>query len=46
MSEFLAGRNAVLEALKSERSINKLFVQQGQSTGSIRELIALAREKK
>ena len=46
MSEFLAGRNAVLEALKSERSINKLFVQQGQSTGSIRELIALARDKK
>lgn len=46
MSEFLAGRNAVLEALKSERSINKLFVQKGQSTGSIRELIALARDKK
>ena len=46
MSDFIVGRNAVLEALRSNRSINKLLVQQGATTGSIREVVALAREKK
>lgn len=46
MSEFVAGRNAVLEVLRSKRSVNKLFVQQGAATGSVREIVALAYEKK
>lgn len=45
MSEFIAGRNAVSEALQSGRSINKLFVQQGVTGGSIQEILHLARQK-
>lgn len=46
MSDYIYGRNAVLETLKSQRSINKIFVQQGQSTGSIREILAVAKDRK
>ncbi|MGI6667884.1 MAG: 23S rRNA (guanosine(2251)-2'-O)-methyltransferase RlmB [Acetivibrionales bacterium] len=41
----LEGRNPVLEALKSGRSINKLLVAKGEREGSIRQIIALARHK-
>lgn len=41
----IEGRNPVLEALKSGREIDKLFVQKGASEGSIRQIIAIAREK-
>lgn len=41
----IEGRNPVLEALKSGREIDKLFIQSGQLEGSIRQIIALAREK-
>lgn len=41
----LEGRNPVLEALKSDRPINKIVVSKGDKEGSIRQLIALAREK-
>ena len=46
MSDYIYGRNAVLETLKGQRSINKIFVQQGQSTGSIREILAVAKDRK
>lgn len=46
MSDYIYGRNAALEVLKSPRSINKIFVMQGQSTGSIREILALAKERR
>lgn len=46
MSDYIYGRNTVLEALRSQRSINKIFVQKGQSIGSIREILAVAREQK
>ena len=39
------GRNSVLEILKADKSINKLIIQKGNNEGSIREIIALAREK-
>lgn len=42
----IEGRNSVLEALKSGREIDKLFVQKGFGEGSIRQIIAMAREKK
>lgn len=45
MSEKLEGRNPVLEALKSERTINKILIAKGEKHGSIREIIRLAREK-
>lgn len=41
----LEGRNPVMEALKSDRPINKIVVSKGDKEGSIRQLIALAREK-
>lgn len=43
--EFIGGRNSVMEALKSGRAINKLLLAKGERQGSIRELVALAREK-
>ena len=39
------GRNAVLEALKSDREINKMLVQKGEKTGSINSIISLAKQK-
>lgn len=41
----IEGRNPVLEALKSGREIDKIFVQKGANEGSIRQIIAIAREK-
>ena len=43
--DMLAGRNAVKEALKGSSRINRLMVADGSSEGSIRELIAVAKEK-
>ena len=43
--DVLIGRNAVMEALKSGRGINKLLVASGDREGSVREIIALARER-
>ena len=39
------GRNPVLEALRSESEINKIYVAKGDLQGSIKEIIALAKEK-
>lgn len=41
--DYLAGRNSVLEALKSGRSINRLFIAKGERHGSILQIIALAK---
>ncbi len=41
----LEGRNPVLEALKAGREIDKLFIQKGAAEGSIRQIIAMAKEK-
>lgn len=43
--EFIAGRNSVLEALKSGRAVNKLLVAKGERHGSLREIIGQARAK-
>lgn len=45
-ADILEGRNSVIEAIKAERSINKIFVAKGEKEGAINYLIALAREKK
>ena len=41
----IEGRNSVLEALKSGRSINKIFISKGDKEGSINQIIALGKEK-
>lgn len=42
----VVGRNSVLELLKAKKDINKLYVQKGEKNGSIREIIAKAKENK
>ncbi|MHB1628255.1 MAG: 23S rRNA (guanosine(2251)-2'-O)-methyltransferase RlmB [Bacilli bacterium] len=42
--EFVAGRRAVLEALKGGRSLNKILLQDGSAGGSLNEIVAVARE--
>ena len=44
--DIVAGRNAVLELLKSNKDINKLYIERGEKHGSINEIIAKANEKK
>jgi 23S rRNA (guanosine2251-2'-O)-methyltransferase len=44
--DILVGRNAVAEALKSGRGINKILIAKGERQGSIKEIIALAKEKR
>lgn len=39
------GRNAVLEALKSDREINKMLAQKGEKNGSINSIISLAKQR-
>lgn len=41
----LEGRNSIMEALKANRTINKLFIAKGEKEGSIRQIIAIARQK-
>ncbi|HWQ60885.1 MAG TPA: 23S rRNA (guanosine(2251)-2'-O)-methyltransferase RlmB [Negativicutes bacterium] len=43
--EFIAGRNSVLEALKSGRPVNKLLVAKGERHGSLHEIIGQARAR-
>lgn len=43
--DIIAGRNAVMEALRSKRSINKILLQDGAKGGSISEIIAVAKER-
>ena len=44
--DVVAGRNAVLELLKSDKDINKIFIERGEKHGSINEIVARARESK
>ena len=42
----LSGRNPIREALKSGRDLEKLLVQRGELSGSAREIVAIAKERK
>lgn len=42
--ELIAGRNAVMEALRSGRSLNKIYCQSGAAGGSLGSILVLARE--
>ncbi|QAA30802.1 23S rRNA (guanosine(2251)-2'-O)-methyltransferase RlmB [Clostridium manihotivorum] len=44
--DIVEGRNAVIEALKSDRTIEQILIASGNMEGSINKVIAIAREKK
>ena len=43
--DVLIGGNAVIEALRSERGINKILLAEGDRAGSVKEILSLARER-
>ncbi len=45
-NNYIFGRNSVMEALKSGRNIDTVFVSSAEITGSLKPIIALAKEKK
>ncbi|UJF15759.1 23S rRNA (guanosine(2251)-2'-O)-methyltransferase RlmB [Jeotgalibaca sp. MA1X17-3] len=44
--DFVIGKHAVLETLKSDRDINKLFLQEGIGGGKIGEILEAAKERR
>lgn len=44
-SNYIEGRNPVIEALKSGREIEKLIIAKGTKEGSINKIVAMAHEK-
>jgi 23S rRNA (guanosine2251-2'-O)-methyltransferase len=44
-SDYIYGRNSVMEALEAGHEINKLLILDGQVEGSIRKIIQLAKDK-
>ena len=44
-SDKIVGRNPVLEALRSEREIDKILVAKGAEQGSIQKIIGIAKDK-
>ena len=44
-ADIVAGRNAVLEALRAGRPLDSLYVQRGEGRGALQGVLALAREK-
>lgn len=44
-NDLIIGRNAVFEAIKSGREIDRLFVQRGEQSPAVKRLISMAREK-
>lgn len=42
----IMGKNPVIEALSSERSINKIYIAEGMQKGSAQKIVGLAKEKK
>lgn len=41
----IEGRNSVLEALRANRTINKILIAKGNKEGSIKQIVAIAKEK-
>lgn len=44
--DLIAGRNAVLELLKTDRDIDKIYVRRGERTGSLQVIVATALSRK
>lgn len=45
MSDYIFGRNAVLEALESDRNVEKIYILKGDLKGSINKIIGKAKSK-
>lgn len=45
MSDYIVGRNAVLEHLKAGKDVEKIYVQKGELKGSIHKITGIAHEK-
>ncbi|MFT4415701.1 23S rRNA (guanosine(2251)-2'-O)-methyltransferase RlmB [Fredinandcohnia humi] len=43
-SDYIIGKNPVIEALKSEREINKIWIAEGSNKGQMNQITSLARE--
>lgn len=46
MKQYVCGRNAVMELLKSGAEVDKLYIQKGELKGSIKAIIAKASDKR
>lgn len=44
-SDFIVGKNAVIEALKSERDVNKILIAEGSQKGQMQTVIGLAKQE-
>jgi len=44
-NDFIIGRNPIIEVLKSEREINKIWIAEGSQKGSMAKIIQLAKEQ-
>ncbi len=42
--DYIIGKNPVIEALKSERDINKILIAEGSQSGQMQQVIGMARE--
>lgn len=45
MSDYIVGRNAVREALKANRTIQRLFITNDKVQGSLQEIVGMAKAK-
>ncbi|MBO8172730.1 MAG: 23S rRNA (guanosine(2251)-2'-O)-methyltransferase RlmB [Bacillaceae bacterium] len=45
MSDWIVGKNPVLEALRSGRTINKIWVGEGSQKGQMKDILKLARQQ-
>ncbi|MDW7675386.1 MAG: 23S rRNA (guanosine(2251)-2'-O)-methyltransferase RlmB [Bacillota bacterium] len=43
---FIVGKNAIMEALKARRQLNKIFLATGATSGALKDLLALAKAQK
>ena len=41
----LEGRNAILEALKNGREIDKIFIRRGNTDGTLKKIVAMATDR-
>ena len=45
-SDYIFGRNTVLEAVQSDRDINKIWIAEGSQKGPVQQVIRKAKEKR
>lgn len=46
MSDWIVGRNPVIEAIRSGRDIHKIWISEGSRKGSMQEIVGLAKQNK